>query len=115
MTASMTTSAGNSPRHHVIADRQLEVDVRADPLVDALVARAHEHECARSARSAARSWGNTSRAGPEDDRRLLAPHGLDRGDDRLHAHHHPRAAAVGRVIDRAMISEAPSRSSWTGS
>ena len=45
ITASMTTSAGSSPPvSDVVADRQLEVDERADPLVDALVARADEDE-----------------------------------------------------------------------
>ena len=49
---------------HVVADRELEVDQRADPLVDALVARAHEDEVLRARRGpAARAWRKRSPPG----------------------------------------------------
>ena len=54
----------------VVADRELEVDERADPLVDALVARADEDEVRRRRRGrAARAWRKTSPAGSSEDDR----------------------------------------------
>ena len=93
----------------VVADRELEVDERADPLVDALVAGADEDEVRSApARSWARAWSNTSPAGSsritsESARRTR----VDPGGDRLRPHDHPGAAAVRRVVDAAMPAEPP--------
>ena len=115
MTASMTTSAGSSPPvSDVVADRQLEVDERPDPLVDALVARADEDEMRRASRGRRRGPGVNDLAArvEQDHDRLGSPDGVDGRRDRLGAHDHPGAAAVRRVVDARCRPRPHSRRSW---
>ena len=108
-TASTTTAAASSPaREHEVADAAAPRRTSdADALVDAFVAPADERE-ARLARASARARRLIERppARREQDAVRGAARrrdGLERRGDRLDAHDHPGAAAVGRVVDLAVL------------
>src|SRR3954464_12131065 len=113
--------AGNEPRdgvddgeggeltagEHEVADRELLVDVVAHPLVDALVAAAHEDELAplRQLLRLGLVEPRSLRAEQDGDgARGPGAGGLDRRDQRLGFHHHPRSAAVGNVVGHPVLA-----------
>ena len=87
---------------HVVADRQLEVDQRADPLVDALVARAHEDEM--------RSRGEIRRARLAEDLadRIEQDHGRVRRGAARRARRPPARAAGSSPLPRRTARRPPS-------
>ena len=97
-------------RQHIVADRHLDEAARLDhPLVDALEARAEDDEARAPppiARACACLNGLAARAHDQARPRIV------RRDRRVEArgqhvgpHHHARAAARWRVVDRAMAAE----------
>ena len=93
----------------VVADRQLEVDERADPLVDALVARAQTRTRCERVGEVAGPLLAEDLAGrvEQDDARLGPAQRVERRGDRLRPQDHPRAAAVRRVVDAPVPPHPP--------
>ena len=111
---SRPAAASSPPGQHVVADaaapRRRSVD---DALVDALVAAADQRQRAAPARQlAGRRLIEQASLGVSRIRRdgpRAGLDGLERGGDRLDPHHHPRPAAVGRVVDLPVRPSAKSR------
>ena len=96
-------------REDVVADAQLEIDVGVDEaLVDAFVARAEQDRAGAGRESLDRRLAQQRAGRREADqrrRRRLGAGGADRREgalERLDQQHHPRAAAVGSVVDARM-------------
>ena len=95
-------------REHVVPDRELEVDHRPDPLVDALVARADEDQVPGGRERLRRRLAEdlAGRVEQDHERARAAELGERRGD-RLGAEDHAGAAPVGVVVDGPVPAEAP--------
>src|SRR5262245_24976801 len=92
----------------VVTDRELEVEQVADPLVDALVARADEDEVRpRGELRRSRLAEDLAARVEEDRRRSGMAEGVEGVGDRLGAHDHARSPAIGRVVNAAMTTETP--------
>ena len=82
-------------REHVVPDRELEVDHRPDPLVDALVARAEEDEVRGGRERLRRRLAeDLARRIEQDHERARAAELGERRGDRLGAQDHAGAAPV---------------------
>ena len=78
-----------------------------DAFVDSLVATADEREVGRAGELARERVGQPLTGGiQEDDLGARGAKRLDRREERLGAHDHPRAAAVRLVVDRSVPPEA---------
>ena len=85
---------------------------RADAFVDALVAAAQQGDAfvrgqlaGHGLREDASLWSQQN----DRDTARRSKNGFDRLENRLGLHHHPAAAAVGRIVGRVMLVACPHR------
>src|SRR3990170_3427127 len=97
-----------APGQDIVADRELEIDEIANPLVDALIAGTHEDEVLTKGQvRGTRLPERLARRIEEDGRRVRAPEGVERRRHRLRAQDHARSPPVRCVIDAAVAPQAP--------
>src|SRR6202521_2534918 len=85
---------------HVVANRDLLVDqVRGNPLIDALIPSADQIEVILAGKLAHQPLVEQFTLRRQQDHRPFARARAYRFEDRLRLQHHPRAAAIGDIVD----------------
>src|SRR5437762_12499820 len=94
---------------HVVADRDLFVDIALDDaLVDALVVATHEHQVRQGGETGRRGLvEHRALRGKKDNVPVAASYRAYRSRQRLRFHHHSRAAAIRCIVDDVMPVAGP--------